>query len=416
MNSKNTSDKRIHYGWVVMAMGLLTTLGAHGFGRFAYAMINPSMIDGLGLSYTQVGNLASGNFIGYLILATIGGFLAARFGPRIVISLSLALMGFTMILTGTAQTYGFALAMRILTGLGNGGAYVPAMALGSIWFGSKKRGLATGVATAGIGLGFALSGIIVPPILSAYGARGWRYSWYILGIAVLAMAAVTYALVRNRPEDRGLKRLGSESPKNLPHGQRVGSLDWKKIWTMKSVWQLGGIYLLYGFSYVIYVNFFATYLVKEIGWTHGQAGGLFTLLGVLSIFCGLLWGGISDIIGRRGGAALAYVALAVSYGIFALFRSSEAFYVSVFFFGLTAWSIPTIMAAAAGDYVGPVLAPAGLGFMTLFFGIGQAIGPSFGGWLADQTGSFTLSFLAAMVVSLMGTAGSLTLKKPDSST
>jgi len=396
-----------------MAMGLLTTLGAHGFGRFAYAMINPSMIDGLGLSYTQVGKLASGNFVGYLILATIGGFLAARFGPRIVISLSLALMGFTMILTGTAQTYGFALAMRALTGLGNGGAYVPAMALGSIWFGSKKRGLATGVATAGIGLGFALSGMIVPPILSAYGAAGWRYSWYVLGIAVLAMAAVTYALVRNRPEDLGLKRLGSESSRNPRYGQTAGSLDWKKIWTMKSVWQLGGIYLLYGFSYVIYVNFFATYLVKEIGWTHGQAGRLFTLLGMLSIFCGLLWGGISDIIGRRGGAALAYVALAVSYGVFALFRSPEAFYVSVFLFGLTAWSIPTIMAAAAGDYVGPALAPAGLGFMTLFFGIGQAAGPSFGGWLADQTGSFTLSFLVAMVVSLMGTAGSLTLKKPE---
>jgi sugar phosphate permease len=413
VNSKNTSDKRIHYGWVVMAMGLLTTLGAHGFGRFAYAMINPSMIDGLGLSYTQVGNLASGNFIGYLILATIGGFLAARFGPRLVISLSLALIGFTMILTGTAQTYGFALAMRVLTGLGNGGAYVPAMALGSIWFGSKKRGLATGVATAGIGIGFALSGLIVPPILSAYGATGWRYSWYVLGIAVLAMAAATYALVRNRPEDRGLKRLGSESSENPPYGQRARSLDWKKIWTTKSVWQLGGIYLLYGFSYVIYVNFFATYLVKEIGWTHGQAGRLFTLLGVLSIFCGLLWGGISDIIGRRGGAALAYVTLAFSYGVFALFRSTEAFYLSVVFFGLTAWSIPTIMAAAAGDYVGPVLAPAGLGFMTLFFGIGQAIGPSFGGWLADQTGSFTLSFLVAMMVSLMGTAGSLTLRKPE---
>ena len=115
-------------------MGLLTTIGAHGFGRFAYSMINPSMIDGLGLSYTEVGNLATGNFVVYLVLAIVGGFLAARLGPRIVISLSLALMGITMILTGLAKTYGFALAMRTLTGLGNGGAFVPAMALGSIWF------------------------------------------------------------------------------------------------------------------------------------------------------------------------------------------------------------------------------------------------------------------------------------------
>jgi nitrate/nitrite transporter NarK len=72
---------------------------------------------------------------------------------------------------------------------------------------------------------------------------------------------------------------------------------------------------MFGFSYVIYINFFATFLVREMGWTHSEAGRLFTFLGFLSIFCGLLWGGISDVIGRKGGATLAYVALAISYGI-----------------------------------------------------------------------------------------------------
>jgi len=394
-------------------MGLLTTVGAHGFGRFAYSMINPSMIDGLDLSYSQVGNLAAGNFLGYLILAIIGGFLAARLGPRIVISLSLALMGITMVLTGTAKTYGFALAMRILTGFGNGGAFVPAMALGAIWFSARKRGLATGIVTAGIGIGFALSGLIVPPILSAYSVEGWRYCWYCLGITVFVLAGVTYGFVRNRPEELGLRELGGEVSEVESGGEKAKGLEWEKVYRIGSVWHLGVVYFMFGFSYIIYVNFFATYLVKEIGWTHGEAGRLFTFLGILSIFCGLLWGGISDIIGRKGGAALAYLALAVSYGVFALFRSSGAFYVSAIFFGLTAWAIPTIMAAAAGDYVGPRLAPAGLGFITLFFGIGQAIGPAIGGFLADYQGSFTLSFLLATVVSLAGTVGALTLRKPE---
>ena len=51
------------------------------------------------------------------------------------------------------------------------------------------------------------------------------------------------------------------------------------------------------------------------------------------------------------------------------------------------------MAAAAGDYVGPKLAPAGLGFVTLFFGIGQALGPAPGGYLADVH-SFSLPLFA----------------------
>jgi MFS family permease len=70
------------------------------------------------------------------------------------------------------------------------------------------------------------------------------------------------------------------------------------------------------------------------------------------------------------------------------------------------------MAAAAGDYVGSRLAPAGLGFITLFFGIGQALGPAVGGYLADATGSFVIPFLLATGVSLAGTVFSLYLKKP----
>lgn len=92
-------------------------------------------------------------------------------------------------------------------------------------------------------------------------------------------------------------------------------------------------------------------------------------------FCGVIWGGLSDFLGRSNGAALAYLTLTCSYLIFGLFDSLGAFYLSSVLFGLSAWSIPTIMAAAAGDRVGPDLAPAGVGFVTLFFGIGQVLGP-----------------------------------------
>jgi MFS family permease len=70
------------------------------------------------------------------------------------------------------------------------------------------------------------------------------------------------------------------------------------------------------------------------------------------------------------------------------------------------------MAAAAGDFVGSRLAPAGLGFITLFFGIGQALGPALGGYLADATHSFVVPFLFASGISLLGTVSSLYLKRP----
>jgi MFS family permease len=393
-------EGKLHYGWVVIFMGLLTTIAAHGFGRMSYTIILPAMKDGLGFNYTQLGLLGTGNFIGYLTMAIIGGFLAAHFGTRIVITAALILMGITMILTGLAQSFGFAFFMRLLTGLGNGASYVPAMALGSAWFTMKKRGFATGIVSAGIGIGTLISGLLVPPILSAFGANGWRFSWYILGGAVLLISGIVYQFVRSNPEQKGLRQVGEEQSDAV----RPDS---------GSVWYLGLVYFFYGLSYIIYMVFFAAYLVKEMGFSQEWAGGLWALVGGLSIFCGMIWGKISDLLGRSRGAALAYLVLGLSYIIYALIKVKFGFYLSAVFFGLTAWSIPTIMAAAAGDFVGPRLAPAGLGFITLFFGIGQALGPALGGYLADVSGSFTLPFMVAGGISLVGMVLSFYLKKPS---
>jgi len=349
-------------------------------------------------------------------MAIIGGFLAARFGTRIVITFALVLMGVTMILTGLAQSFGFAFAMRLLTGLGNGAAYVPAMALGSAWFAMKKRGFATGIVSGGIGTGTLISGLVVPPILTAYGQNGWRFSWYILGGAVLLLAGVVFLFMRSHPDEKGLLPIGTEKEKHTGSASsdsgQVSTLEWTKIYKMGPVWHLGIVYFFYGLSYIIYMIFFAAYLVKEMGLSQAWAGALWAAVGGLSIFCGVIWGSISDHIGRNRGSALAYLVLGLSYIIFALVKIKLGFYLSAFMFGLTAWSIPTIMAAAAGDFVGPRLAPAGLGFITLFFGIGQALGPFIGGYLADVSHSFTIPFLVAGTISLLGMVSSLYLKKP----
>jgi sugar phosphate permease len=398
---------------VVIAMGLLTTIAAHGFGRMAYTIILPAMKDGLGFDYTQLGLLGTGNFIGYLAMAIIGGFLASRFGTRVVITLALLLMGLTMILTGMSKTFGFAFAMRLMTGIGNGASYVPAMALGSAWFAVKRRGFATGIVSGGIGAGTLISGLIVPPILASHGTEGWRIAWYVLGGLVLVIAGVVFLFVRSRPEEKNLRAVG-EAPSEVKtqQEQKASALSWGKVYGMGQVWYLGLVYFFYGMSYIIYMVFFAAYLVKEMGYSQAWAGSLWAMVGGLSVFCGVIWGGISDRLGRSRGASLAYLVLGTSYLVYALFRFEMGFYISAFLFGLTAWSIPTIMAAAAGDLVGPRLAPAGLGFVTLFFGIGQALGPALGGYLADKTGSFMAPFLVASGISFAGAAFSLFLKRP----
>ena len=414
---------RLHYGWIVIFMGLLTTIAAHGFGRMSYTIILPSMKNALNLSYTQMGWIGTGNFIGYLTMAIVGGFLAARFGSRIVITFALILMATTMVLTGIARSFEMAFAMRLLTGLGNGASYVPAMALGSAWFAMHRRGFATGIVSAGIGAGMMISGFLVPHILNAFDAEGWRFSWYILGGAVALISGIVYLFVRGRPGEIGLQQVGENNQEDhsadASGEETVSSLQWTEVINKGAIWYLGIIYFFYGLSYVIYLTFFTAYL-HDLGISHYWAGRLFGWLGALSIFCGIIWGGISDRLGRGRGSALAYLVLALSYIIYASsaffyesYQIKFGFILSAIFFGLTAWSIPTIMAAAAGDFVGPRLAPAGLGFITLFFGIGQAIGPALGGYLRDVSQTFTVPFLVAGGISLIGMVTSFYLKKPN---
>ena len=402
--------KMIHYAWIIAFTGTLVTILAHGFGRMSYSVILPSMKDGLTLNYTQLGSIATGNFIGYLSLAIIGGLLAARFGVRKVVFLSLLVIGISLFLTGLAHSFLFAFLMRLITGAGNGGSYVPIMALPAAWFVAKKRGLATGIVSGGIGTGLFFSGIILPPIIAGFGKEGWRYAWFFLGIVVFFLAFICYALLRNHPREKGVSLYGGEEEQK--GGPKVTLFSaFKDVVAEPELWKLGCVYFMFGFSYVIYLTFFVAYLTKEMGLPPVSAGRIFAFLGIFSIFCGVLYGWISDVLGRRSGSMIAYLTLTFSYVVLAFWKDYPGFYLSAGGFGIAAFSVPTIMAAASGDAVGGRLAPAGLGFITLFFGIGQAIGPVIGGWIKDTTGTFTWAFILAAAVSLLGAAGSFLLRR-----
>ncbi len=119
--------------------------------------------------------------------------------------------------------------------------------------------------------------------------------------------------------------------------------------------------------------------------------------------------GLGRHLAAKTALVIVYVIHATAFGLFALWPSPPGFVLSAVLFGLSAWSIPAIMAATCGDLLGPRLAPAGLGFVTLFFGIGQAAGPSVAGVVADATHSFSAALLLAAGAALMGAVGSLLL-------
>jgi MFS family permease len=406
----DSSSARFHYAWIILVVGTLVVFGSLGLARFGYSIVLPAMQKGLGMDNTQAGALATANLIGYLALSVIGGALAARYGPRAVITIGLAIAGVGMLFTGLAGSFFAAATWRAVTGIGSGASNVPVMGLLSAWFGSRRRGLAAGVAVAGSSIALILLGPIVPRILSVYGSDGWRVSWYAFGGLTLLLAITGLLFLRNRPSEVGQNPLGLDGD-NPVRSATADALHWGSVYRSGVVWHLGLVYVAFGFSYIIYMTFFVKFLISEGGYTQGAAGGLFMIMGWFSLFCGLIWGGISDLIGRRLALVIVYLIHAVSFSLFALWAAPVGFTISAVLFGLTAWSIPAIMAAACGDILGGRLAPAGLGFITLFFGVGQAAGPSIAGAIADAVSSLSPALLLAGGIALLGAIGSWLLPK-----
>ena len=406
----------LHYGWVILVLATLVAFGALGLARFGYSIVLPAMQVDLGMDNTQAGVLAAIHVVGYLIASLLGGVLAARFGPRRVIALGLGLAGFSMILTGFADGFTAVGFWRGLAGVGSGMANIPVYGVVSAWFSARRRGLATGIAVSGSSIALIALGPLVPYLLDDFGRSGWRICWYLFGCFTLALAVAGAFLLRNSPADKGLKPIAAENNETAVDECTNKGLDWSQVYRSTTAWHLGVVYIAFGFSYIIYVTFFFKMLVAEGGYTTIGAGRLFMLMGWCSLLCGLIWGGLSDVVGRRYALLSVYLVQAAAYALVSLWPSNEVFIVSSVMFGITAWSIPGIMAAACGDLFGYRLAPAALGFITVFFGVGQAISPGIAGAMADAAGSFSSAFLLAAIVAVGGAIAALSLPDDRSQT
>jgi MFS family permease len=365
----------------------------------------------LELSYAQMGFISTGNFIGYLVAVFFSGMIVARIGQRKFIFLSLLLVGLTMAWLSRSGAFAGLLALYVLTGMGSGGANVSTMSLPSAWFSRRNRGKAAGFMAIGSGVGIIFAGFFVPFVNRASGAEGWRISWLSLGGIVVLIAFLCLIFLRNKPSDLGLALPGEKDRGPAP-GARGAAKQKFDIYRSKAIYHLGAIYFLFGYTYVIYATFIVTTLVKERGLSEALAGNFWSVVGFLSLFSGPVFGSISDKLGRRTGMVIVFSVQFLAYLLIASGLPGIFLYLSIILYGLVAWSIPTIMAAAVGDYAGPENAAKSLGFVTLIFGLGQISGPAIAGVLAERSGSFSSSFYMAAALAAAAIVLSAALKPP----
>lgn len=402
-----TIKKRASYRWIIVLAGIAGLFASLGLGRFSLGMMLPAMGEALALSYSQMGLISTINFCGYLLAVLLCGVLTARFGARVLITAALALVALSMVLVGFSSHFLLILPLYFLTGVGSALSNVPIMALMSVWFDGRSRGRAAGLCVMGNGLGILVTGKGVPLLNQM--AAGWRVSWIVLGCLAGGIALLSFVLFRNRPEEPEESSTAVAAKGTASPAEKQGRLG-QSVAGEKIFYHCGAIYFLFGCTYVIYVTFFVTALVQERGLTEQAAGSLWAWVGLLSLTSGPLFGSLSDRYGRKTILAVVFGIQMTAYLLAAARLPMFSVYISLACFGLVVWSIPPIMAALVGDHAGPERTAALFGFVTFVFGIGQIIGPACAGFLAEQSGTFSTSFLLAAV--LAGTGMGLSLLLP----
>jgi predicted MFS family arabinose efflux permease len=404
MNSVSNKSRNFYYGWVIVLIGFFTVFSSLGLARFAYGMLIPSMKNGMILTYENIGFISSANFAGYLASVAFAPYIIRKLKPRIAISLGLLIISICMLTISTAKGFGTIAFLYALTGAGSGMANIIILVLVSHWFLRSKRGKAAGFMVTGNGVAIISAGFFIPIINKIIGSEGWRTVWVIMGIVTLAVSISAMMFLRNDPKDIGLEPLGiGTQPTQNPD---------KKSGSAKLLILLGILYLIFGATYVVYGTFIVSTIINDYGLSESTAGMFWSFVGFFGMFSGIGFGMFSDKFGRKAGLATVFAVQSTAYLLAGSGISQATLIASVFFYGVAAFSIPTIMAAAVADYFGMAKAAVSFSIITFFFAAGQTGGPALAGIMAEQSGSFAHSYTLSGILTICGVFITLLLPKP----
>ena len=362
---------------------------ANGFARFAYALLLPSMRADLGWTYTQAGWLNTANGIGYLIGALLALFLVGRFGPKRLFISGFALTTLAMFgSAGTPDLFAQSLC-RILAGIGGAPVFVMGGVLTAALFSRnlKLNAFAVAVYFGGGGLGMLGTGLLLPTYLDSHFPVGWQMSWGFMALASCLMLGIIIWAASQVSEVR-------EGSKLRLSGLRIGAM-------IPAI----SAYFLFGLGYVIYMTFLISWL-KINGTGTGLTSAVWSLMGISVMASPFVWRRVLS--QARAGRAIAWTNLTAGIGAFVpLFGSTFSVLISALMFGGAMFMVPTSATNFAKKSVAPPIMGAAVALFTVFFSLGQILGPIGAGYVLDQTGDSIWILLLSGSILILGMLSAL---------
>ena len=219
------------YGWIIVAVTFVTmAIGVNA--RTSFSLFFPPIIDEFGWERGVTAGAFSFGFLVSGVVSPLIGRMMDRLGPRAVMELGVALMAGGLLLAPlTTQPWHLYVTIGVMVGAGSIclGYSGQSLFLPN-WF-NRRRGLAMGLAFAGVGIG---SVTLLPWVQHMIEQTGWRTACTAMGVLVLVVLAPINLLLRKRPEDIGLEPDGDAAPAaSATPVSNIVDPDWAAIdWTL----------------------------------------------------------------------------------------------------------------------------------------------------------------------------------------
>ncbi|KWE29066.1 MFS transporter [Burkholderia territorii] len=394
MNGPRAS--RVFYGWYVVAAAFAVTFV--GFGSaYTFSAFVESLQRDFAASRGQISLVFSLAGFLYFGFGIVSGPLADRFGSRRLAVAGMLLTAAGLAAAGAAhsllQVY---VAYGLGVGLGVGCAYVPAVGAVQRWF-VRRRGFASGLAVAGIGVGT----LVMPPLASALIAHaGWRGAYVALAAIAVVVGAGMSLLIENDPRGRGLLPDGDVARAKSGDGQPGNTSSVPAAATVREAVTSRPFASLYAACLVCSFGVFVPFVhLVPYALDHGVAQSTAVLLlgaiGVGSTAGRFFLGGLADRFGRRASLLAMFAGMAAALVAWAGAGSVATLAAFALVFGVFYGGWVAVLPAVVMDYFGGRNVSAIIGILYTSVAFGTLVGPAAAGFIYDAGGGYLMPILAS---------------------